>query len=101
MTAAALIRWLSCCERMQHADRPAYVQPLPQPLRAPRPRIESKPLRGVLRLQRSNRIGGDCRRWRYLGQQPAVRPAELERPVGHSFELIALLVYRPVMAPAE
>ncbi len=71
---------------MQHVDRPAHVQALSQPPRACRPRMNPEPLCSVLRPQRPHRIGRHRRRRRHLGQQPAVRPAELQRPVGHSFE---------------
>ena len=37
------------------------------------------------------------RRW-HLGQRPAVRPPEPERPVRPARDLIALLVHGPVMA---
>jgi hypothetical protein len=63
--------------------------------------MKPEPLRGVLHPQRPDRIGRH-RRWRrHLGQQPTVRASELERPVGHSLELIALLVHRPVMAATQ
>lgn len=67
---------------MQHVDRPAHVQPLPVPLREPRPRMELEPLRGVLRSDRSGWIGRHYRRSRYAGQRPAIRASELERAVG-------------------
>ena len=86
---------------MQHVDGPAHVQPLPQPPGESRARVDPEPLCSVLRPQRAHRIGRHRHRRRHLGQQPAVRPAELQRPVGHSFELIALLVHRAVMAATE
>jgi hypothetical protein len=36
-------------QRMEHADRPAHVQPLPQPPGESRARMEPEPLRHVLR----------------------------------------------------
>jgi len=40
------------------------------------------------------------RRW-HLGQRPAIRPPEPERPVGPARDLVTLLVHGPVMPTAE
>jgi hypothetical protein len=86
---------------MQHVDRPAHVQPLPQPPGKSRARVKANPLRGVLRPQRSDCIGGhDSRQW-HVRQCLAVRPSEVEDPVGPTLELVALLVHRAVMAATE
>ena len=47
------------------------------------------------------RIGGHGRRHRNIGNRPPARHAEMQRAVGVARDLIALLVDRPVMAPAE
>ncbi len=63
--------------------------------------MELESLRGVLGPERARRIGRHHRRRRHVGQGAAVRPPELERPVGPALDLVALLVHRPVMAAAE
>jgi hypothetical protein len=86
---------------MQDVDRPAHVQPFPEPLGEPRARMELEPLRHALRPERARRIGGH-RRWRgHVGQNLAVRAPELERAVGPSLDSVALLVHRPVMPAAQ
>jgi hypothetical protein len=87
--------------RMQHVDGPAHVQPFPGPLSESGARVEIEPLRGVLRPDRSGRIGGHRRRWRYLRQWAAVRAQELERSVDPTLEMVALFVHRPVMTATE
>src|SRR6266542_3582363 len=42
-----------------------------------------------------------CGRPRYLRQRPAIRAPESQRPVRPARDLIALLVYSPVMPTAE
>jgi hypothetical protein len=37
----------------------------------------------------------------HLGERLAVRPPELERPVGLACDLVAFFVHRAVMAPTE
>jgi hypothetical protein len=86
---------------MQHVDRPADVEPLPEPLGEPRPRMELEPLRDALRPERSRPIGGHRRRRGHVGQDTAIRSPQLERPVGPTLELVTLFVHRPVMAAAE
>ena len=86
---------------MQDVDRVAHIQALPQPGRAGRPRVQAEPLRVVLRSKGLDRIGRHSRRGRDLGKQPAVRSPEAERAVRLSIDLIALLVYRPVVPATE
>jgi hypothetical protein len=86
---------------MQHVDRPAHVQALPEPARARRPRVETEPLRVMLLTERLDRIGGHRRRQRDVGQEPAIRPAEAERAVGLSIDLITLLVDGAVVPATE
>jgi hypothetical protein len=86
---------------MQDVDRPADVQAFTGPLSEPRPRMKIEPLRGVLRPDRPGRISGHRRRRRYVGQRPAIRSPELERPVGPALDLVALFVHRAVMPAAE
>ena len=63
--------------------------------------MEPDPLRLVPRLERPHGIEGHrCRRW-HVGQRPAIRSPELERAVGQSLNLVALLVHRAVMATTE
>ncbi len=42
-----------------------------------------------------------CGRRRHLGQRPAIRPPESQRPVGPARDLVTLLVHDPMMPPAE
>ena len=86
---------------MQHADRPAQIQALPEPARARRPCVETEPLRVMLLTERLDRIGRHRGRPRDLGQGPAIRPAEPERAVGLSIHLIALLVDRAMVSATE
>ena len=63
--------------------------------------MKPQPLRRVLRPQCSYWISRQ-RRWRrHLGQQPAIRPSELERAVGHSLELVPLFVHGTVMTTTQ
>jgi hypothetical protein len=86
---------------MKDIDRPADIQPFPQPARASRPRVDVEASRDVLPPQYVHRIGGHRCRWRDLRQGLPVRPPELERAVGLSFDLIALLVDRAVVTATE
>ena len=86
---------------MQDADRPPQIQTLPQPARARRPRVETEPLRVVLFSEGLDWIGGHRRRRRDIGQGSAVRPPELERAVGLSIDMVALLVYRAMVPATE
>jgi len=78
---------------MQDIDRVAHIQALPQPGRARRPREQVQLLRVVLCPERLDRIGGHCDRGRNIGQDPAVRSPERERPVGLPIDLISLFVH--------
>lgn len=86
---------------MQDGERPADVEPLAQPAGACRPRVEAKSQRGILRVQRMNRIRGHRGRRRHLREGAAIRPPELERAVGPSRDPVALFVDRVVMAAAQ
>ena len=86
---------------MQHVERPADVEPLAEPAGARGPRVEAKAERGMLRVQRMNRVRGHRGRRRHLRQRPAIRSAEVERAVGAPRNPVAFLVYRMVMAPAQ
>src|SRR3989442_1087362 len=86
---------------MQDADRPPQIQTLPQPARARRPRVETEPLRVVPLSEGLDRISGHRGRRRDIGQGSAIRTPELERAVGLSIHLIALLVYRAMVPATE
>ena len=86
---------------MQDVDGPDQIQALPEPAGTGRPRVETKPLRVVLRPESTDRIRGDRRRRWHLGQEPAVRPLEPEGAVGPARDLIALLVHRTVVPATE
>jgi len=55
----------------------------------------------MMRSQNLDRIGGHLRRWRDIGQRPAVWPTEPELAVGLSVDLIALFVNGAVVAATE
>ncbi len=57
--------------------------------------------RDVLRPKDVRRIGGHRGRRRSRGEEPPVRPPELERAVGLSLHLVALLVDRAVVTATE
>ena len=86
---------------MQHIDRPRYIQPLPEPGRTPRPRVDTKALRVVRFVESLDGIRWDRGRWRHFGQGAAIWPPELEGAVGPARDLVALLVHCPVMPPTE
>ena len=86
---------------MQDIDRPAHIQPLPQPGGACRPCMEAESLHLVPRPECLHRISGHRDGRRHLGEEPAVWPPELERAIGHSLDLVTLLVHRAMMPPTE
>ena len=88
-------------EGMQDIDRPPDIQPLHEPTRTPRPRVDTKALRVMRRAQGLDRITRHFGRRRPLRQRAPVRPPELERPVGPARDLIALLMDRPMMPTTE
>jgi len=83
---------------MEHVDRVADVQGLAEPSGTRRPFVESQSLRLVLRAERLHRIGGHDGIQRHLRQEPPVGSAELERAIGTSLDLIALLVRGSMMS---
>ena len=86
---------------MQDADRPAKIQTPLQPAGACRSSVESESLRVVLLSEGLDRICMHRRGRRDIRQGPAVRPPELERAVGLSIHLVALLVYRAMVPATE
>ena len=86
---------------MQDVDRPAHIQALSQPGRTRRQRVEAQPLRVVPRPEGLDRIGGHCGRRRDRGQEPAIRPPELEHTVRRAIDLIALLMDRAMVPATE
>ena len=67
---------------MQNIDRPSYVQSLPEPAGAPRPRGDVQAPRVVTRSESRDRIPGHYDRGRHVGQRVAVRSPEVEGAVG-------------------
>ena len=55
----------------------------------------------VPRAEGRHRSRGHGSRWWQVGEWPAIRPSELERAVGLSIDLIAVLVHRAVMPPTQ
>jgi hypothetical protein len=86
---------------VQHVDRPAQVQPLSEPAGACCICVKAKALGVVAGSEDRDRISGSCRGRRHLGERPTIRALELEGPVGLTRHLIALLVHRAVVPPAE
>src|SRR4030095_10487289 len=87
--------------RVQHVDRPAQIQALAGPIGVGRVWTEPKPLRRVTGPQGDDGIPLASRRCRHLRKQAAVRPTELERAIGLTRGLVALLVYRAVVPAAK
>ena len=86
---------------VQHVDRPADVERLPEPGRAGRARGEAEALRIVIRAECGDGISWHGGRCRHLGERPAVRPLELERPVRPTCDLIPLLVHRAMVPSTQ
>jgi hypothetical protein len=86
---------------VQNVDRPAQIQTFSGPVGMGRVRTELKPLRDVTDPEHRDRIPLAPGRCRHLREEAAIGPPELERPVGPTRRLIALLVHRPVMPAAE
>ena len=93
-------RW-SLRQGVQDVDCVTHAQAFPKPAGARRPRMDAKALRVVSLSDRSEWIADYGSRRRHLRQQVAIRPPELERPVGSPRDLKALLVHRAVMSTTE
>jgi hypothetical protein len=63
--------------------------------------VKTQPLRVVPHPESLDRIDGHRGRRRDLGQEPAIRPPELEYAVGVAIDLIALLMDRAVVPATE
>ena len=63
--------------------------------------MDAQPRRVVPRAENVERITAHRGRRRDIGQGPSIRPPELERAIGLSFDLVALLVDRAVVPAAE
>ena len=87
--------------RVQDVDRPAHIQPLPEPAGACRPRVDAKAVRVVTSAERLDGISRYCGRCGHLGQWAPIRPPESELPVGPARDLVALLVHRSMMPATE
>jgi len=77
---------------VQDVDRPAEVEALAAPARAPPPCVDRQAARSIRRDQRPDRVGRHRRRRRDFEDRSAARRAEVERPVGVPLDLVALLV---------
>ena len=86
---------------MQHVNRPAHIQWLPEPTRTARPCVDTQALRVVRLSERLDWIFGHRRPRRHLGQRVAVRSPELEGAVGQARDLVALLVNGAVVPATE
>src|SRR5580765_1636994 len=86
---------------MQHIDRPAHVETLAEPRGARRARVETQPFGLMLGLEPVDGVirhrDGD---W-YVGEYAAVRAPEQEAAIGHSCDLVPVLVDRAMVAPTE
>jgi hypothetical protein len=79
---------------MQDVDRIAHVKVLSGPPRHRRPRVQVESFGFILGPEHIHGIVGQCwNRWD-LGQQPAVRAAELQLAIRLSLDLVALLMDR-------
>lgn len=86
---------------MQNIDRPAHAQTFSQPARRRGVRVQDEPLSIVPRAEDLHGIAAHLGRRRDLGQKLAVRAAEPKLAICPSIELVAVLVNRAVVAPAE
>jgi len=64
-------------------------------------RVKAKVLGVVTRPEGRDRISRPCRGRRSLGDRPAVRALELERPIRPACDLVALLVNCAMMPAAK
>ncbi len=76
-------------ERMKDVDRVADVQPLSEPARNRRARVDAQPLRVVPRAQRVDGVGGNDGGRRHVGQWSTIRSpdAQLGLLLGHGRRL--------------
>lgn len=86
---------------MKDVDRPADIQPFPQPAGGGRPCVDVEASRDVLCSEDVHRIGGHPRRRRDIGQGPTIRPSELQCAVRLLLDPIPLLVDGSVVTPTK
>jgi hypothetical protein len=86
---------------MKDVDRPADIQPFPQPAWASAPGVDVEASRDVIGSKDVRRIRGDCNRERNVRNESTIRPPKLQRAVGLSLDLEALLVDRAVVTATE
>src|SRR5438445_10679758 len=87
--------------RMQNIDRPADIQPFPQPTGAPRPCVDPRSSHLVRCLECPDRITSDGGEFRHVLQRATIRSPEVERAVGLPCDLVSLFVDGSMMASAE
>ena len=63
--------------------------------------MDLEPARSVPYLELLDRIDGNDRRRGHLRHHLAIRPSELQRPILKALELVAFLVHRAMVPPAE
>ena len=86
---------------MQHVDRPAHIQPFPEPAGACRSRSEAQAVGVVTRPERPDGIPRHRSRQRHLGQRVAIGPLEPESPVRPARDVKSLLVDSAVVPTAQ
>jgi hypothetical protein len=86
---------------VQNVKCVTHVQALPEPAGASRPRMETKALRFMSHPECLDGFPWHRGRRRYIRQRAAIRPPELQRPVGPARDLEALLVHRAMMPGTE
>ena len=89
------------CQRVEHIDRPADIEGLPQPARHRGPRVETEALSFVSCSHALHRIAGHARRRRDIRQGPAIRTTELKLAVRPPIDLITLLMDGAMMPAAQ
>jgi hypothetical protein len=79
-------------QRMQDVDRPADIQALAPPARRRCVRVHVQPVRSMPRAEITHGITRRLGRWRDIGYDAPIRPAEPQLAIRVAIDLVALLV---------
>ena len=79
-------------QRMQDVDRPADIQAFAPPARRRGVRVHVQPVRSMPRAEITHGITRRLGRWRDIGDDAPIRPAEPQLAIRVAIDLVALLV---------